>query len=359
MNRVLMTADTVGGVWTFARELSRALEPHGTKVLLACLGGEPSREQRASARRVSNLTLAESAYKLEWMEDPWDDVAASGDWLLDLANQFRPDIVHLNSFGHGDLAWPAPVVLTAHSCILSWWRATRGRTAPAEWNRYREQVQRSLWAADVVTAPSHAMRRALERNYGPGVPPVKAVPNGIDPNAYRPLMKEAMVLTAGRVWDEAKNAAAVARVAPRIAWPCYIAGDGQGVVFRGCEVLGRLSRETLAGWYARASIYCLPAYYEPFGLSPLEAGLSGCALVLGDIDSLREVWGDAALFVPPHDNGALAAALDKLIGDAALRVAMARRALERARWFTPERMVQGYLEAYRLAHGSRSLACAS
>ncbi len=32
----------------------------------------------------------------------------------------------------------------------------------------------------------------------------------------------------------------------------------------------------------------LPARYEPFGLSVLEAALSGCALVLGDIPSLRE-----------------------------------------------------------------------
>ena len=64
-------------------------------------------------------------------------------------------------------------------------------------------------------------------------------------------------------------------------------------------MLGRLSAGELADWYARAAIYALPARYEPFGLSALEAALSGCALVLGDIPSLREIWGDAALFVPP------------------------------------------------------------
>ena len=53
----------------------------------------------------------------------------------------------------------------------------------------------------------------------------------------------------------------------------------------------------------RAAIYALPARYEPFGLSILEAALSGCALVIGDIPSLREIWADAALFVPSdgHD----------------------------------------------------------
>jgi glycogen synthase len=59
-----------------------------------------------------------------------------------------------------------------------------------------------------------------------------------------------------------------------------------------------------ADWYARASIYALPARYEPFGLSALEAALSGCALILGDIPSLREVWLEAAPYVSPDDESA-------------------------------------------------------
>ena len=69
----------------------------------------------------------------------------------------------------------------------------------------------------------------------------------------------------------------------------------------------------MAAHLAASAIYALPARYEPFGLSALEAGLCGCALVLGDIPSLREVWGDAAVFVDPHDAQALAKALNCLI----------------------------------------------
>jgi glycosyltransferase involved in cell wall biosynthesis len=103
----------------------------------------------------------------------------------------------------------------------------------------------------------------------------------------------------------------------------------------------------MAAWFSRAPIYALPARYEPFGLSALEAGLAACALVLGDIPSLREVWDDAALFVPPGDAEALAAALNGLISDTPRRRALASRARLRALQFTPRRMATAYLQAYR------------
>jgi hypothetical protein len=60
---------------------------------------------------------------------------------------------------------------------------------------------------------------------------------------------------------------------------------------RRVRCLGPLEASELAGWMHRAAIYALPARYEPFGLSALEAAQAGCALVLGDLSSLREVWG--------------------------------------------------------------------
>jgi glycogen(starch) synthase len=363
IRRVLMTCDTVGGVWTFALELAEALGTYGIEVLLASLGGNASNEQRAAARRVPNLLLAESPYKLEWMPDSWADVAASGEWLLHLAAGFQPDLVHLNSFGHGALPWRVPVVLTAHSCVLSWWAAVRGGSAPSEWNRYRKLVESCMASVDLVTAPTRAMLGCLEQHYSPAPPAAKAVPNGRREECFFQLPKEPFVLTAGRLWDEAKNVAAIARLAHRLKWPCYIAGEqrhpeGSIARFPGCEILGRLGPDELAGWYARASIYALPARYEPFGFSPLEAALSGCSLVLGDIQSLREVWGDAAIFVPPDDERALEAALTALIGNSRLLAQMAERSMARSRHFSPQAMAAGYLDAYQLA-AARRLACAS
>jgi glycosyltransferase involved in cell wall biosynthesis len=113
--------------------------------------------------------------------------------------------------------------------------------------------------------------------------------------------------------------------------------------------VGRLSSNDLAAWYARAAIYALPACYEPFWLSALEAALSGCALVLGDIPSLREVWADAAVFVPPNEPKRLESALRELIETPSLRERMAELARSRARNYTPVRMASEYMASYKLA----------
>jgi glycosyltransferase involved in cell wall biosynthesis len=90
----------------------------------------------------------------------------------------------------------------------------------------------------------------------------------------------------------------------------------------------------------------LPAHYEPFGLSALEAALSGCALALGDTESLREIWDDAALFVRPDDPEHILVSLLELIANSSLREDFSRRSQRRARLLTTERMAQGYMDLY-------------
>jgi glycogen(starch) synthase len=364
VRRVLMTGDTVGGVWTYVLELCEGLAAHGVQVMLATMGGDPSAEQEAAASAIPNVSLLGSRYKLEWMDDPWADVEASGAWLLDLERQFAPDVIHLNTLVHGHLPFEAPVLVTVHSCVLSWWASVKGGSIPASWSRYRNEVETSLKAVDTITAPSHAMLRTVRLNYGIDSARCRVIPNGRAKARYRVGAKEDFALAAGRLWDEGKNISAVARVAGGLPWPVYLAGEqrspnGTSVELPGCRMLGQLSPQSLADWYRRAAIYALPARYEPFGLSALEAALSGCALVLGDIESLREIWRDAAIFVPPDDAEQLAAALRVLMANRPLRKEMARRSLSRALTFTPERMALGYLEAYSELAGRRRVSCAS
>ena len=112
----------------------------------------------------------------------------------------------------------------------------------------------------------------------------------------------------------------------------------------------------MARWLGAASIYCLPARYEPFGLSVLEAALARCALVLGDIPSLREVWGDAALYVPPDDAAALKSVLTRLIRHPGEREMLARRAHRRAARYQPMRMALAYQSVYRHLASRATLA---
>lgn len=350
--RILMTTDTVGGVWHYALELCAGLAEHGIEVVLATLGPRPSGAQRTAATALGNVTLVESDYRLEWMPAAWTDVARAGQWLLELEAEHAPELVHLNGFAHGALPWRAPVLIAAHSCVLSWWEAVRGQAAPAEWDEYRTRVRAGLRAADVVIAPSRAMRAALVRHYG-ALPRAEVIPNGRDAAPFGRGLKEPFVLTIGRLWDEAKNAAALAAVAPRLRWPVKLAGDATAPAgmagaadFRNAELLGACSPAKVRAWLARASIYALPARYEPFGLSVLEAALSECALVLGDVPSLRENWDGAALFVAPEDADGLVRTLSWLIGQPVARAAWARRARERAGRFPAAAMVARYLAAY-------------
>jgi glycogen(starch) synthase len=81
--RILMTADTVGGVWTYSLELIRSLGTQ-VKVALATMGAPLSKSQHAEIAALPNVELHESSYKLEWMENPWDDITAAGNWLMEI-----------------------------------------------------------------------------------------------------------------------------------------------------------------------------------------------------------------------------------------------------------------------------------
>src|SRR5215211_5700541 len=351
--RVLMTADTVGGVWTYALELTRALQPYGIEVLLAVMGPPLSSAQRDDARSISNLNLFKSNYKLEWMPDCWSDVKRAGRWLLHLENRLQPDLVHLNGYAHANLSWQNPTLVVGHSCVFSWWQAVKGDTPPAEWQRYKSEVKNGLRAADSVVTPSAAMLQALHDHYGP-IDNTRVIPNGRNPEDFKPRSKRPLILAAGRLWDAAKNIKRIAEIAPELPWPVLVAGDFQPPdhttqhhSFKNrCRWLGSLPEAELRRWMTAASIYALPALYEPFGYTPLEAALSGCALVLGDIDSLREVWGDAAVFVGPNDSQALKVELLDLIDNPERRLELSQRARERALEFTSTRMAQNYFTAY-------------
>jgi glycogen synthase len=349
-SRVLMTADTVGGVWTYAMELARALGAEGIEVSLATMGGPLNAEQRQEAHEVPTLQLHESRYRLPWMEQPWEDVKLAGDWLLDLAARLRPDVVHLNEPVYASLPWSAPSVAVAHSCVLSWWENVRRSAVPAEWRQYREEMRRGLAHASEVVAPSAWMLKTLQRNYG--VLGGRVIANGRDAGDFAPAAKVPLVFAAGRLWDPAKNLLALEAVAEGLPWPVYVAGepshpDGNaGITASHLHLLGKLPSRTVATWLRSASVYAFPARYEPFGLSILEAALAGCTLVLGDIPTLRELWDGAAVFVSPEHPDTLRTALTGLIDDPELRQALSMRARKRALALTPGRMAKGYLGLY-------------
>jgi len=138
---------------------------------------------------------------------------------------------------------------------------------------------------------------------------------------------------------------AIADVAFELPWKVRVAGESKKLL-SGVESLGKLSPEMMRQEYARASIYALPARYEPFGLSVLEAALSGCALVLGDIPTLRELWEGAAHFVDPEEPSQLQAILAHLCDDPEQRQVWADHARARALQYSSKLMARRYQGLY-------------
>jgi glycogen(starch) synthase len=327
-----MTADTVGGVWTYCVELATALD---AEVHLATMGRPMTAAQRTEAAVFASVT--ESDYPLEWEDRPWDGVDAAGDWLLALEAELQPDVVHLNGYVHAVLPFRAPTVVVAHSDVRSWWHHVRGEDADAP--EYERRVAAGLQAAGTVVAPTRAVAADLTREYG--FHRAVVVPNCRRPELLPAAEKEPFVLAAGRVWDEAKGLSLLGA----LDVPVRVAGEGR---LPGVQTLGPLPFPDLAALMARAQVFAAPARYEPFGLAALEAAHAGCALVLGDIASLREVWGDAARYC--SDAGSLRAQVHAALADPDA----GRRAQEHAQQYLPARTAAGYADVYaRLPMGAR------
>lgn len=349
--RVLMTADTVGGVWTFAHELACGLLERDCCVLLVSFGRAPSAWRRKECESLRkrfgrHFRYVPSEIGLEWMEDNAEVFAHGAALLEHEAAVFAPDMLHSNQFCYGAVEMDLARVVTAHSDVFSWAKACRKEPlADTPWLRnYVAQVQAGLRAADAVAAPTQWMLNAVGENFELSQERV-VIPNGraVPPSFNRP--RELRAVTAGRLWDEAKGTSLLSDVTSPI--PIAIAGEShfqkaQGVQDIGAaRLLGQLSQLEVMELFRDSAIYVCPSVYEPFGLSALEAARCGCAVVARDIPSLREVWGDAALFFDSSES--LSGILGELAGDPQLLTAARRRSFERSLFFSRERMVERYL----------------
>jgi glycosyltransferase involved in cell wall biosynthesis len=350
--RVLMTADVVGGVWVFAVGLARALGATGFDIQLVTLGPRPNPAQRAMISGCPGVSLAETDLALEWQDPAGHDLHRARASLRELADRFSPHLVHLNGFREASFDWEVPRVVVAHSCVNSWARACDERKwfAGDEWKTYSANVRAGLRNAEAWVAPTAAFREGLVEQYDLAATG-NVIWNGIETTGRSFGPKLPIILGAGRVWDRAKNLASLAAAHSGLDWPIRIAGQtengARGASNRnGLKWLGEIAHEALLREMDAASIFVSPALYEPFGLSVLEAASAGCALVLSDIPSLRELWDGAAHFVPPADTEALTACLRSLCTDDVKRAGLQHAAAARSRRYSLSRTASAYKSLY-------------
>ncbi|GAC1660675.1 MAG: glycosyltransferase family 4 protein [Acidobacteriaceae bacterium] len=370
--RVLMTTDTIGGVWTFTRHLATEFLRRGHKVALVSFGRGPSVSQLAwcdkqRALHAGGFSYFASEAPLEWMPDNDQAYAAGAPALLSIASEFAPDVLLTSQFCFAAVPLLMPKVVVAHSDVLSWGRACRGEQLPmTKWLRqYTDLVSAGLQAATAVIAPTQWMLSALADTFtlpSGGVVISNGV-NIVDDMANRPRKHQAV--TAGRFWDEAKNLQLLQSV--ELPLPLVIAGDcatdSSFFLSERSNVVsvGELPEDELHDLFRASDIYLCTSIYEPFGLAPLEAALCGCVVLANDIPSLREVWGDSAMFF--SDAASLKSSLQDLESPVRLR-AWQQRCTKRAQTFSADRMAQEYLNlmeglTFSKARRSRSAANAA
>ncbi|HZG42231.1 MAG TPA: glycosyltransferase, partial [Longimicrobium sp.] len=260
----------------------------------------------------------------------------------------------------------APLVVTYHSDIVRQ-RVLKTLFAPVQ-HHFLRRAHAIVASSPDYAASSPVLRRHAGR--------VRVIPFGIRPDeagtpdaaavaALRERHGPRVVLAVGRLVYY-KGFDYLVRSMDSVDGHLVIVGDGpmreelerlaveHGVAGR-VTLAGRV--ESVASHYAAADVFALPATArsEAFGLVQLEAMAAGLPVVNTQIPSgvpFVSRDGQTGLTVPPRDPAALAAAITRLLDDAALRARLGRAARERvAAEFGAERMARDTLALYHEAAG--------
>ncbi|MCO1599726.1 glycosyltransferase [Micromonospora sp. RHAY321] len=315
-----------------------------------------------------------------WLIERWRD----GSWV--------PEVIHAHFWMSGLAALTAgrqtgvPVVQTYHA-LGTVKRRYQGvqDTSPARRVSYERELGRSV---DRVVAQCRDEVGELVRM---GVPRSRmtVVPSGVNLSTFSPFGPaadrepgQARILTVGRL-VERKGFQTVVRAMELVPdAECVVVGgppeglletdpyarrlralaESCGVADR-VRLVGAVPREEMGRWYRSADLLVAAPWYEPFGLTPLEAMACGVPVVGTAVGGIRDtvVDGTTGLLVPARDPRALAAAIGRLLDDRIRRFGYATAARERVRsrysWaVTAERLAEVYGEVAAVRRPTRVVA---
>lgn len=311
------------------------------------------------SRRLESLTHAECAEL--WLRPPPDFEARLGD----------PDVVHANNYFCPRGLRGARVVYTVYDLV-----AADHPEYITEENRltcFNGLFDASIYADLLVAISEHSRRRFLETFPHYPADRVRVVYPGSRFRAGGTDGTLASVdgLVTDRFWlsvgtlEPRKNLRrlllAFARLSAETGEPrALVLAGGRGWKEEGLEefvsglgvrdsvrILGYVDDLALRWLYGNCFAFVYPSLAEGFGLPVVEALSLGAAVITSDTTSLPEVAGLAALAVSPHDEGAIAAAMQRLADDPALRDALRHRATEQAARFSWEKAAGEVLKVYR------------
>lgn len=330
--RILMTLDSVGGVWRYAIDLAAALTEAGHEVVLAGFGPRPDPVQMEEARAIGPLEWGEAP--LDWLASGPEALAGAPGWLLEVAERHGAEVLHLNQPGlAAHLDGGPPCVAVTHSCLATWFRAVDDAEVPEALAWHVEMTRAGFRKAARVVAPSAGHAALVERVYG--LHGVLAVPNASRSPLVKPSDGDGHVVAAARWWDKAKNGAVLDAAAGSTRARVRMIGraegpDGQRFVPVHAPAPSALPHPETMERIASASLFVSPSLYEPFGLATLEAARAGRPLLLADIPVYRQLWGETARYFDPRDPSDLSHAIDALLHAPAERLARGAAAQRQA-----------------------------
>jgi glycosyltransferase involved in cell wall biosynthesis len=286
----------------------------------------------------------------------------------------RLDLLHSTDF-IPPLHSPTPPVITVHDLAFLHWPHFVTKDSAA----YYGQIDRAVTRARRVIVPSEHTRKDLIGQLGAPADKVSVIYEAADPS-FVPLPLEetrravcdkfdippSYIFTVGTI-EPRKNLNGLLQ-AFRILKDRYSVSAETGLVIAGSKgwlydetletiqtlglsdctfLLGRVSDEDLHRLYVGARCHIHTAYYEGFGLPPLEAMACGTPTIVSNVSSLPEVVNDAALLVDPRDWEEIAVALHRLLTDDDLHAELRRKGLQRAACFSWEQAARQTLDVYR------------
>jgi glycosyltransferase involved in cell wall biosynthesis len=202
----------------------------------------------------------------------------------------------------------------------------------------------------------------VEPSFAPG--PAAPLPNGLFEQRYvlfvgdpiaEPRKNFAMLYDAyRRAWPRRRGIAAASM--PALVVAGAQAPAWEGVVHAGNlgdDLAARNADEGLRALYRGAAVVALASYHETFGMPMIEAMACGTPVIASDSSSLPEIGGDAALYAPPDDADAWAAALRRVTDDPALRDRLRVAGLDRATHFNWDESAAQHLALFRTVASGR------
>jgi glycosyltransferase involved in cell wall biosynthesis len=305
-----------------------------------------------------------SHHRLEQLLLPW------------VVSQAHADVFHSPDF-IPPLHTDGPSVITIHD--LSFLIYPHFLTKDAA--RYYGQIDRAVRRANHIIAVSESTKRDIIKRLGAHEDQITVIYEAADP-LFQPAepavarqhvqalfdLPEDFILFVSTI-EPRKNVGALLRAYRRLRddyklTPMLALAGSRGWLYEEvfelvekldlkpyCRFLGRVNADDLRYLYSAARCLVHPAFYEGFGLTPLEAMACGAPVIVSNVSSLPEVVGDAALLVDPQNDDEITVAMWRLLTDPALAAELRSKGLLRAAAFSWKRAARQTMTVYGKAAG--------